>query len=256
MNDEQLLRYARQILLPQIDIAGQERLAGARVLIAGLGGLGAPVALYLAAAGVGTLVLVDDDTVELSNLQRQIIHTSAAVDTTKVASAAARLLALNPEVEVITHSQRLDGDNAGRLGEGADVLVDCSDNFATRYILNDLSLARGVPLVSGAAIALEGQVTVFDPRRRHSPCYACLYPEQDDAAATCAESGVLGPLVGVVGAMQALETLKLLADFGTSLVGRVLLFDGAAAEWRNLQLPADPQCPVCRHSRSNGTGPM
>ncbi len=252
MNNEQLVRYARQILLPQIDIDGQERLAGSRVLVAGLGGLGAPVALYLAAAGVGTLVLVDDDAVELSNLQRQIIHTSAAVDTAKVASAAARLLALNPGVEVLTHAERLNSDNAERLAEGADVLVDCSDNFATRYTLNALSRGRGVPLVSGAAIALEGQVTVFDPRQPNSPCYACLYPEQNDVAATCSESGVLGPLVGVVGAMQALETLKLLAGFGTPLVGRVLLFDGAAAEWRSLQLAADPGCPVCAQGTDKG----
>lgn len=245
MEDEQLLRYARQILLPQVDIAGQEKIGAARVLIAGLGGLGAPVALYLAAAGVGTLVLVDDDIVEVSNLQRQIIHTSAAVDTTKVASAAARLLALNPEVEVITHPLRVDADNIARLAADVDVIVDCSDNFATRYLLNAHCLTASIPLVSGAAIALEGQLSVFDSRRADSPCYACLYPEQSDVAATCSESGVLGPLVGVIGAMQALETLKLLAGFGDSLTGRVLLFDAAAAEWRQLRLPRDPHCPAC-----------
>jgi len=251
VNDEQLLRYARQILLPQIDLAGQERLAQARVVIVGLGGLGAPVAMYLAAAGVGTLVLVDDDKVELSNLQRQIIHTHAALETPKVTSASTRLQAINPHLEVLTYHQHIQPDNAEQLAQGADLLMDCSDSLQTRLTLNQLSLKQSLPLVSGAAIALQGQVTVFDPRQAGSPCYACLYAQQEEMPASCAENGVLGPLVGIIGAMQALEALKLLVGFGTTLVGRLLVFDGQVAEWQHLRLAPNPQCSVCAADKQN-----
>src|SRR5690554_6224953 len=224
MNDEQLLRYSRQIMLPGVDIAGQEKLAQARVLIVGLGGLGAPVALYLAAAGVGTLVLVDADVVDLTNLQRQIIHSTASVDQPKVDSAAKALAALNPTIQLHTHPQIVSADNIDALAQGCDVLIDCTDNFTTRFLLNRYSVTHKTPLVSGAAIRLEGQVSVFDPRQHNSPCYRCLYAEQDDQALSCAESGVLGPLVGVIGAMQAVEAIKLVVGFGSTLAGRLLLF--------------------------------
>jgi adenylyltransferase/sulfurtransferase len=244
MNDEQLLRYSRQILLPQIDVEGQERLLASRVVIAGLGGLGSPVALYLAAAGVGRLVLVDHDRVEISNLQRQVVHTQARLGETKVESAAATLRALNPDTRIETVAARLDAARLDALLPGTDLVVDGTDNFATRYLINDACFARGVPLVSGAAIRMEGQVAVFDPRRADSPCYRCLYPAGDDDALNCSENGVAAPLVGIIGAVQALEALKLITGAGETLTGAVLYLDALAMDWHRLKLRRRPDCPV------------
>ena len=245
MKDEQLLRYSRQIMLPQIDIAGQEKLLDASVLIVGLGGLGSPAAMYLAAAGVGHLTLVDDDVVELSNLQRQIVHRVADLDRAKVDSAERMLGELNPDTRLTLIGERLEGDRlVAAVGE-ADLALDATDNFATRYALNDACFAAGVPLVSGAAIRLEGQVSVFDPRDPESPCYRCLYPEVgDDAALNCAENGVAAPLVGMIGTVQAMEALKLIAGIGEALVGRVLYLDALAMDWRMLRLSQSPSCPL------------
>lgn len=244
MNDEQLLRYSRQIMLPDVDIDGQEKLLAARVLIIGLGGLGSPVAMYLAAAGVGRLVLADFDAVDLSNLQRQIAHTSARIGVNKAVSAAQSLRELNPEIAIECIEKILDADNLAEQVQQADVVVDCTDNFATRFAINAACVAAKVPLVSGAAIRLEGQVAVFDMRNEACPCYRCLYEEDSDDA-TCAANGVLAPLVGIIGSMQALETIKLICGFGTSLTGRLLLLDARHMQWREMKLPKDHQCPVC-----------
>jgi adenylyltransferase/sulfurtransferase len=245
MNDPQLLRYSRHIMLPEIDIDGQTDLLNARVVIVGLGGLGAPVAMYLAAAGVGYLVLVDDDTVELSNLQRQVIHNTHRIGESKVDSAAASINALNPEVTVKSYQMRLDADNIAPLLKGAQVLLDCTDNFAIRFALNTAAVAQQIPLVSGAAIRLEGQVAVFDSRDAHSPCYRCLYDEQDNENLNCANSGVLAPLVGVIGSVQAVEAIKLLTGISDGLAGRLQLYDARKSQWREMRLPRDPNCPVC-----------
>ncbi|MFW6350293.1 MAG: HesA/MoeB/ThiF family protein [Thiohalospira sp.] len=244
MNDEQLLRYGRQILLPGVDVAGQERLAGSRVLILGLGGLGSPAALYLAGAGVGELVLVDDDVVEISNLQRQIAHTTAEAGTPKAESAARRIAELNPEVATRPVDHRLDEAELAAEIAAVDLVLDCSDNFATRFAVNRACATTGRPLVSGAAIRMEGQVAVFD-HRRGGPCYRCLYREEGGEAERCSESGVLGPVVGIVGSWQAAEALKLLLGVGTPLTGRLLMLDLAAGDCRTLALRADPACPVC-----------
>ncbi len=245
MNDAQLLRYSRQIMLPEVDIDGQERLLAARVLILGLGGLGSPVAVYLAAAGVGQLVLADFDRVDLSNLQRQIVHRHADIGRAKVESARDGLLAINPEIEVIALNGVLEGEALEQQVKLADAVVDCTDNFAIRYALNAACVRQKTPLISGAAIRLEGQVAVYDLRDPDSPCYRCLYPQGDDTQLTCSESGVLAPLVGMIGSTQALETLKVLAGFGKPLVGRVLLLDAKNMEWRALRLRRDPHCPEC-----------
>lgn len=245
MNDEQLLRYSRQIMLPEVDIDGQEALLGARVLIVGLGGLGAPVAMYLAAAGVGQLILADADRVDLSNLQRQVIHRTGTIGQLKVHSAAETLGQLNPDIDIRCLDLRLEGDGLLRQVAEVDLVLDCTDNFATRFALNAASVAAGTPLVSGAAIRLEGQVAVFDPRRADSPCYRCLYHQDTDEELSCATNGVLAPLVGVIGAMQAVEAIKLLVGFGTDLSGRLLLYDARHAQWRELKLSRDPECPVC-----------
>lgn len=245
MNDEQLLRYSRHILLPEVDIDGQEALLAATVLVVGLGGLGSPVALYLAAAGVGRLLLVDHDEVDLSNLQRQIVHRQSSIGKRKVDSAAATLSALNPDIQIETIDADLDPDALNTLVARADVVVDATDNFRIRYALNDACWASSVPLVSGAAIRWEGQVAVFDPRDPHSPCYRCLYGTGDDGALNCSENGVAAPLVGVIGTTQALETMKLLTGVGETLIGYVLYLDGKHMEWRKLRLPKYPQCPTC-----------
>lgn len=245
MNDEQLLRYSRQIMLPQWDVGGQEKLLASRVLIVGLGGLGCPVAMYLAAAGVGHLLLADFDEVDLSNLQRQIAHGSADIGSLKALSARDSLRQLNDTIEVTTVTERLDDSNLQALVSQVDAVVDCTDNFAIRHALNRTSVACATPLVSGAAIRFEGQVAVFDPRQPSAPCYRCLYAEEADENLTCSENGVIAPLVGVVGSMQALETLKLLAGVGQTLTGKLLMFDALNAEWRSLKLPKDPACPVC-----------
>jgi molybdopterin/thiamine biosynthesis adenylyltransferase len=244
MNDEQLLRYSRQILLPQIDIAGQERLLASHVMVVGLGGLGSPVAIYLAAAGVGRLTLVDHDLVDLSNLQRQIIHTQRSIGHAKVDSAAETLRALNPDTVVHALAARIDAKGLDARLPGIDLVVDGTDNFATRYLINDACFRHGVPFVSGAAIRMEGQVAVFDPRDPESPCYRCLYPDGDDAALNCSENGVAAPVVGIIGSVQALEALKLITGAGETLTGAVLYFDGIAMDWQRLRLRRRRDCPV------------
>jgi molybdopterin/thiamine biosynthesis adenylyltransferase/rhodanese-related sulfurtransferase len=240
-------RYARQLRLPEVGVRGQARLARARVAVVGAGGLGSPAALYLAAAGVGTLSLIDDDVVERSNLQRQVLHSDARVGAPKVASAAAALQALNPRACIETHAVRLDMDNAVQLLAGHDLLIDGSDNFAARYAVSATSLRLGLPMIYGAVERYSGQVSVFDPRRADSPCYRCLFPYPPAAgeAPGCAEAGVLGVLPGVIGLLQATEALKLLLDLGAPLIGRLLLFDALAMRFRELALPRDPQCPGC-----------
>ncbi len=251
LSDDELLRYSRQILLKQVDIDGQLRIRAGKVLVVGLGGLGSPVALYLAAAGVGELHLADFDTVDLTNLQRQVIHDSNNVGQAKVDSAMARLAAINPHVRLLPLRQALDADTLSAAVAAVDVVVDCCDNFITRAAVNAACVAAGRPLVSGAAIRLEGQLSVFDPRNAASPCYHCLYGAGSEAELTCSEAGVLGPLVGLVGSLQALETLKLLAGFGEPLVGRLLLVDALGSRFRELRVKRDPQCPVCggRHGQ-------
>jgi molybdopterin/thiamine biosynthesis adenylyltransferase len=246
MNDDQLLRYSRQIMLPAFDIEGQQKLLDATVLIVGLGGLGSPVSMYLAAAGVGHLILVDDDAVDISNLQRQIVHTEQMVGVSKVESAARTLSALNHETRITCINQRVDDDALRELvQQGVDLVVDACDNFGTRFMINRVCVEAGVPVVSGAAIRLEGQVAVFDSRRENSPCYQCLYRGGDDEQMSCARNGVLAPLVGVIGSMQAIEAIKVLSGMGQDLAGRLLLFDALTSQWRELRLPRDPQCPVC-----------
>ena len=244
MNDQQLLRYSRQIMLPDIDIEGQEKLLAAKVLIVGLGGLGSPVAMYLAAAGVGHLILADFDSVDITNLQRQIVHGTSRVGENKAQSAATTLRELNPDVQITCIEKMLDADTLLEQVKQVSVVVDCTDNFQTRFAINAACVAAKVPLVSGAAIRLEGQITVFDFREDACPCYACLYEENQDDL-TCAANGVLAPLVGVIGSMQALETIKLIGGFGTSLSGRLLIFDARHLEWREIKLKKDPGCSVC-----------
>jgi len=245
MDDPQLLRYSRQILLPQVDVAGQEQLLASHVLIVGLGGLGSPVSMYLTAAGIGRLTLVDDDVVDLSNLQRQIVHTSNRIGESKTASAAHTLRALNPEVRVHPIAKRLDEQAMREVVREVDVIVDASDNFETRFLLNRVSVAERKPLVSGAVIRLEGQVSVFDPRVPDSPCYRCLYGEAETIEERCSETGVLAPVPGIIGAIQATETIKVLLGVGETLTGRLLLLDALNMEWRSMRLKRDPACPVC-----------
>lgn len=245
MLDQQLLRYSRQILLEQIDVDGQQRLLDSSVLIVGMGGLGSPAALYLAGAGVGRLVLADDDHVDLSNLQRQIIHGTADLDRPKTLSAAESLLALNPEVRIEQLNMRLLDEQLYQAVAEVDLVLDCTDNFSTRQALNRACVALRRPLVSGAAIRLQGQVTVFDLREQDSPCYQCLYGDGDEVTLSCSEAGVIGPLVGTVGSLQALEAMKLLAGFGEPLVGRLLLIDALQARFRELRIKRDPGCTCC-----------
>lgn len=246
MNDEQLLRYSRHILLPQLGIEGQERLLAARALVVGAGGLGSPAAMYLASAGVGTLVLADGDAVDLTNLQRQILHRTAAVGRPKALSGRDTLAEINPDVDIVALEQRLDGPALEAQVAAADVVLDCSDNFATRHAINRACVKYRRPLVSGAAIRFDGQVSVFDLREAKSPCYSCLFPEGREAEEVrCAVMGVFAPLTGIIGTTQAAEALKLLAGCGESLSGRLLLLDGLAMEWRSIALGKDPGCPVC-----------
>lgn len=245
LSDSQLLRYSRQIMLGDVDIDGQERWLASKVLIIGLGGLGSPASLYLAAAGVGELVLVDDDQVDLSNLQRQIVHTTARIGMNKVDSAAQMLRDINPDINIVTRAERLDEAALQALVAQVDLVLDCTDNFSTRFAVNRACVDHQKPLVSGAAIRMEGQIAVFQSGVEGSPCYQCLYTEGDDETLTCSESGVLSPLVGIIGSMQALEALKVLANIGTSLTGRLLLLDAKHMEWRSLKLKPDPTCPVC-----------
>ena len=245
MNDEQLLRYNRHIMLPQIGIEGQQKLRDAHVLIIGLGGLGSPAAMYLATAGVGQLTLVDDDIVEISNLQRQIIHRSQNIGDSKVASAKSNLLAINNEIDITTIDHRLDYDALNRQIEQADVVLDASDNFDTRFTINRACVAQKKPLVSGAAIQFDGQISVFDSRDDNCPCYSCLYPDKGEDDLTCSGNGILAPVVGIIGSMQALEAIKLICQIGKPLYGRLLLFDSLDLQWRTMNLKKDPNCPVC-----------
>ncbi len=245
MNDNQLLRYNRQIMLPDIDIAGQEKLLAARVVIVGLGGLGCPAALYLAAAGVGELVLVDHDNVDASNLQRQIAHVEASVGQAKVESAAERIRALNSDTHLQLYTQAWTQDMADHYLPSTTLVLDCTDNLTVRLQLNRQCREQGVALVSGAAIGFEGQVAVFDFRNQARPCYQCLYPTDTGVTLSCAENGVLSPLVGVIGAMQALEAVKLIAGVGESLAGRIQILDAKYMQWRQLQLTPREDCPVC-----------
>ena len=246
MNDEQLLRYSRHILLPQLGIEGQEKLRAAHALIVGAGGLGSPAALYLASAGIGTLTLCDNDTVDLTNLQRQIVHRVDAIGTPKAESARRTLATINPEVKVNTIVERVAGARLDSLVSGADVVLDCSDNFATRHALNRACVAHRRPLVSGASVRFDGQIAVFDLRDPQAPCYHCLFPESgENEDMPCAVMGVFAPLVGVIGAMQAAEALKLVTGIGETLNGRLLLFDALTMEWRTVRLARDPACAVC-----------
>ncbi len=248
LTDDLLLRYSRHILLPEIGVAGQARICDAAVLVVGSGGLGCPVALYLGAAGVGRLLLADGDAVDLTNLQRQIGHATTAIGENKADSLARSVRAINPEIEVRTLRQTLANGPLYEAVAAVDLVVDASDNFATRHAVNRACTLLGKPLVSGAAIGFSGQLAVFDSRRAESPCYHCLFPDHaDEPELRCAEAGVISPLVGVVGAMQALEALKCLAGAGEPLIGRLLLWDGLRAEARVMRVPRDPACPVCGH---------
>ncbi len=246
MDDTQRLRYARHLLLDEFGEASQERLLAARALVVGAGGLGSSALLYLASSGVGRITIADGDTVDLTNLQRQVVHRVGSIGENKARSAAATLAGLNPEVRVEVLPERLAPEQLLGLAREADVVLDCSDNFATRHAINEACVRAGVPLVSGAGIRFDGQVCVFDRRQPGAACYHCLFPEQaSEPELRCAEAGVFAPLVGIVGAMQAAEALKLLADVGTPLCGQLLLWDGLRAEARKLRVPRDPDCPVC-----------
>lgn len=245
MDDAQLLRYSRQIMLPQLDIEGQETLLAARALIVGAGGLGSPAAMYLAAAGVGQLVIADHDVVELSNLQRQLLHHDKDIGRNKAASAHDTLATINPDIKIIPIPQKLHDEQLDDEVRLADVVLDCSDNFATRFAVNAACVKNRTPLVSGAAIRMEGQVAVFDSRQADSPCYHCLYKDGEEADQTCSENGVLSPVVGIIGSLQALEALKVILSLGETLTGRLLAFDGLTLEWRTLKLQQDPACKTC-----------
>ena len=246
MNDEQLLRYSRHILLPELGIEGQQALNDARMVIVGAGGLGSPAALYLAAAGVGHLVLADGDRVDFSNLQRQILHRQASVGLPKAESGRAQLAELNPECRVTPRLARLDGEALDAEVAAADVVLDCSDNFATRHAINRACVKFRKPLVSGAAIRFDGQIAVFDPRQSDAPCYHCLFPEGEDIDETrCAVTGIFAPITGIIGATQAAEAMKLVIGCGQTLAGRLLLLDGLSMRWREIRVPRDPGCEVC-----------
>ena len=245
LSDNQLLRYSRQIMLPQIDIDGQDKLNNSRVLVLGVGGLGCPAAQYLAAAGIGSIVLVDPDTVDQTNLQRQILFSGEDVGLRKVEAAKKRLSAINPEINIELISQVLEGESLLQEIYRADVVLDCTDNFTSRFAINKACVISETPLVSGAAIRMSGQLAVYDFRQPDAPCYNCLYDEQSNEQLSCSESGVLGPVVGTIGTMQALEAIKLIAGFGKTLNGRLMIFDALNMEWQTMELQADPECGVC-----------
>lgn len=244
MTRDQLLRYSRQILLPGFGVDAQQRLLDARVLVVGLGGLGSPVAMYLAAAGVGRLLLADFDAVDLSNLQRQLLHSGGDIGRTKVDSAVDTLQALNPDIALEPVKGSLGTERLAELAEHVDLVVDCCDNFSTRFAVNAACVAAGIPLVSGAAIRAEGQVSAFSGRPGE-PCYQCLYPNHGGLEETCERNGVLAPLVGIIGSIQAAEAIKVITRLGEPLFGRLLLLDALRMDWRSLRLPVDPACPVC-----------
>ncbi len=245
MNNDQLLRYSRQMMLPEIDAEGQHRLADARVLIIGLGGLGSSASIYLAAAGVGHLVLVDYDKVDLSNLQRQIVHTTADIGRPKVESAREHLLELNPLTKITMIDHALEGEALQKEVAAASVVVDACDNFQTRFAINEACVKAKTPLVSAAAIRFEAQVSVFNPKNNSSPCYRCLYGKDADVDQSCTANGVIAPLLGIIGSVQACETMKLIMNIGETLEGRLLLLDVMNMEWHSTRLPKDPDCPVC-----------
>lgn len=255
MNDAQLHRYSRHLLLPEIDLDGQEKLLKSRVLLAGLGGLGSPIAMYLAASGIGTLALCDHDVVELSNLQRQILHKTDDIGRNKTASAAETVQALNPGVQVITLPAALAGEQLDAEVGDADLVIDATDNFRTRHALNAACVALKTPLISGSVIRMVGQVTSFRFDTSPSPCYHCLYPERGDNQETCAETGVLAPLAGVIGSLQAIEAIKILLNFGETLQGRLLQIDALTMNWRTSTLKGDPACPICS-SRVRQSAPL
>lgn len=238
-------RYSRHTSLPQIGEAGQAKIRASHVLIVGLGGLGSPAALYLAAAGVGRLSLADFDTVELSNLQRQVAHSTDRVGQLKTESARQACLDINPDCQIETLNYALDEDDLATLVTDCTLVLDCTDNFPTRFALNAACVKARVPLVSGAAIRFDGQISVYDSRQGDSPCYRCLYSDTDNPIDSCAQAGILGPVVGMVGCVQAIEALKLISEIGTSLAGRLVLFDGLAMEWNEIRLRKNPGCPVC-----------
>ncbi|UJP04812.1 MAG: molybdopterin-synthase adenylyltransferase MoeB [Nitrosomonas sp.] len=249
MDDQQLLRYSRHILLPQIDIAGQEKLNQSHVLIIGAGGLGSPAAMYLAASGVGQLTICDHDQVDLTNLQRQIVHSSSAIGQNKACSAQQSLKRLNPEITINPVDNRVSADNLYQLINDADAVIDASDNFNTRHAINQACIAGRKPLISGAAVRFDGQVSVFDLRDKNSPCYQCLYPvEGKHEDMPCAIMGVFSPLVGIIGCIQAAETLKIILNIGKTLSGRLLILDGLTMHWRSARLYKDPKCPACNQS--------
>lgn len=246
MDDEHLLRYGRQIMLPQVDFNGQQKLFDSTALIIGMGGLGSPIAMYLAAAGVGHLILVDFDVVELSNLQRQIIHHTADLGRLKVESARDTLQAINPDTKITCIAERLNDQALAEQVKRADVVLDGSDNFATRFAVNQACVTHKTPLVSGAAIRMEGQVAVFMNNRPDSPCYHCLYKDEGEEETRCSETGVLAPVVGIIGSLQATEAIKILVEMEQNLTGWVLIMDALHQDWRRLKLAKDPACPVCQ----------
>jgi len=245
MNDQQLLRYSRQIMLPQIDIEGQQKLLTAKIVIIGAGGLGCPAAMYLAAAGIGQLSIYDDDEVDLSNLQRQIAHHTQDIGIDKVISTQQTLNSLNPEIKIIAVKQRLEAKSLQQVVSDADIVLDCSDNFKTRFAINRACVQQKTPLVSGAAIRFEGQISVFNSTEADSPCYQCLYNDSGDEEQNCANNGVIAPLTGIIGSIQAMETIKLITGIGETLTGRLLLLDGLTMEWNTLRLKRNKHCVVC-----------
>ena len=256
MNDEQLLRYSRHILLDEMGVDAQQRLLDATALVVGAGGLGSPAGLYLAAAGIGRILLADHDTVDLTNLQRQILHRQDRVGQPKAESGRRSMLEINPGIEVEAIVRRLDGAVLREAVGRADVVLDCCDNFPTRQAVNRACVERGKPLVSGAAIRFDGQIAVFDPRRDDSPCYHCLFPEgQDVEEVRCATMGVFAPLTGIVGTIQAAEALKLVGGFGAPAVGRLLMLDARTMHWHDVKVPRDPECAVCGSRLRPADGP-
>jgi len=246
VNDQQLLRYSRHILLDDIGIEGQAKILGAHALVIGAGGLGSPVSYYLASAGVGKITLVDNDTIDLTNLQRQILHTTDRVGQSKAESGKLTMLQINPEVTVVALQERLEGERLNELVRSASIVLDCTDNFATRHAINRACVANKVPLVSGGAVMFDGQISVYDQRHDDSPCYSCLFPENEAFPEIhCSTMGVFAPLVGIIGASQAAEALKLLAGIGKTLQGRLLMLDARAMEWSSIGISRNPECPVC-----------
>jgi len=244
-NDNQLLHYSRQIMLPHFGIEGQQQLQNAHIVIMGVGGLGSPAAMYLAAAGVGTLTLVDFDTVDNSNLQRQIVHNTESIGKSKVISAKNTLLKINPETNIRCIDKKLTLDELKALLKNVSCIIDATDNFTSRFLINRACVSEKTALISAAAIQYEGQISVFDLRQQDSPCYACLYAEGGEENTNCSDNGILAPVVGILGSMQALEAIKLICDIGDTIQNRLLIFDALALEWRTMKLNKDANCPVC-----------